>query len=156
METPWPSTLRAKGLDRLRIGFCNFANQVLAAVGAELGRVQALEIDELNSVCITLIGIALQSPNSAMKELSLPYEDDTASSIEKHVVPALRHPNCSLAKLRFFAYDEEHQAAAKMVEDKLRSRCGLFALLQGQQVGQKSPLRRLPVELFRLVGKALS
>ncbi|KAH6572380.1 hypothetical protein BASA62_003429 [Batrachochytrium salamandrivorans] len=34
-----------------------------------------------------------------MKELKLEYQNDTASSIEDHLVPALKHPNCNLAKL---------------------------------------------------------
>ncbi|KAH9254261.1 hypothetical protein BASA81_007862 [Batrachochytrium salamandrivorans] len=91
-----------------------------------------------------------------LRELVLPYVDDAASSIENHLVPALKHPNCNLVKLSFRAYEPEHEEATKRVEDMFHNRLALFALLQGRQVRRLyCPLRRLPVEMLRLVGEVL-
>ena len=72
------------------------------------------------------------------------------------MVPALRHPNCPLTKLSLSAYEPGHEAAAKAVENKFCKRRALFVLLQGQQIRRLyCPLRRLPVEIFRMVGQVL-
>ncbi|KAH9251153.1 hypothetical protein BASA81_011052 [Batrachochytrium salamandrivorans] len=148
--------LRAKGLDKLRFFNCTFINKTLVVVGAELGRIKTLEMcSDLSDASIALIALALQSPNSEVKELMLPY-GDIASSIETHLVPVLKHPNCNLVKLSFRAYEPEHEEAAKRVEDMFYNRLALFTLLQGRQVRrQYCPLRRLPVEMFRLAGAVL-
>ncbi|KAH9253663.1 hypothetical protein BASA81_008281 [Batrachochytrium salamandrivorans] len=75
------------------------------------------------------------------------------SSIEKHLVFALRHPNCNLVQLVFVTNQPEHEAAAKVIMDMLHILRALLALLQGQKVYY--PLKRLPVYLFRLVGTML-
>ncbi|KAH9254587.1 hypothetical protein BASA81_007344 [Batrachochytrium salamandrivorans] len=149
--------LRAKGLDKLRVvcvAYCDFVNETLAVVGVELGRIKRLLISRrLNDASIALIALALQSPNSEVKELRLWY-DDTASSIETHLVPALKHPNCNLAEL--LLWYSEHREAARRVNYTFRKRLALFVLLQGRQVRRwYCPLRRLPVEMFRLVGQVL-
>ncbi|KAH6568919.1 hypothetical protein BASA62_005190 [Batrachochytrium salamandrivorans] len=144
--------LRAKGLDKLHVVKCDFVNQTLAVFGIELGRIKRWEIySNLSDASIGLIALTLQSPNNEMKELKLDY---AASSIETHLVPALKHPNCNLDKLVLWAYESEHKEAAKAVEDTLRDRLALFVLLQARQVKRRyCPLRRLPVEMFRLVVK---
>ncbi|KAH9255839.1 hypothetical protein BASA81_006240 [Batrachochytrium salamandrivorans] len=150
--------LRAKGLDKLRFHNCDFVNETLAKVGVEIGRIKRLilECRRINDAFIKLIVLVLQSPNSEVKELRLWYGDNTASIVKDHLVPALKHPNCNLAKLSLWAYDPDHEAAAKRVEDTFRNRLALFVLLQGRQVKRRyCPLRRLPVEMFRLVGKVL-
>ncbi|KAH9261930.1 hypothetical protein BASA81_000586 [Batrachochytrium salamandrivorans] len=150
--------LRAKGLDKLRFYYCGFVNETLAKVGVEIGRIKRFEGNShLNAASIALIALTLQSPNNEMKELKVEYTNDTVSSIENHLVPALKHPNCNLAKLFFWAYEPEHEEVAKRMENALRNRRALFALLQGKQVRRRSscPLRRLPVEMLRLVGKSL-
>ncbi|KAH9257343.1 hypothetical protein BASA81_004500 [Batrachochytrium salamandrivorans] len=147
--------LRAKGLAELRLVFCDFVDETLAVIGVDIGRIKRLmlEDDRVNDASVELIALTLQSPNNEMKELVLDY---AASSIETHLVPALKHPNCNLAELLLLAYDE-HKEAAKKVEDMFHNRRALFALLQGQQVRRRSPcpLRRLPVEMLRLVGMVL-
>ncbi|KAH9246205.1 hypothetical protein BASA81_016239 [Batrachochytrium salamandrivorans] len=147
--------LRAQGLDTLRLWDCRFVNETLAVVGVELGRIKRLDFDGfLNDASIKLIALALQSPNNEMKDLALLYNDDMASSIENHLVPALMHPN--FVHLRFCTQHPRHEAATKTIQRQLRNRRALFALLQGQQVRRKyCPLRRLPVEMLRLVGAAL-
>ncbi|KAH9255828.1 hypothetical protein BASA81_006229 [Batrachochytrium salamandrivorans] len=149
--------LGAKGLNKLRFAYCDFADETLAVAGVELDRIKKLEIDGyLNGAPIELISLALQSPNSEMKELALPYDDDTASSIEDYLVPVSKHPNCNLDKLVLWAYNE-HEEAARKVEDTFRKHRALFVLLQGRQLRRRyCPLRRLPVEMFRLVGQVLS
>ncbi|KAH9261462.1 hypothetical protein BASA81_000118 [Batrachochytrium salamandrivorans] len=143
--------LRAKGMDMLRLFNCDFVDEILAIVGLEVGRIKKLDIyGHLNDASIELIALALQAPNNEMKKLRLTY-NDMASSIETYLVPALRHPNCNLAKLGLPTYG----GSAKTIQ-VFRKRRALFALLQGQQVKRRyCPLRRLPVEMFRLVGKAL-
>lgn len=123
----------------------------------EIGQTKRLEIGgNLDGASIAQISLALQPSNSEMKELSLWYTSRTISGIENYLVSALRHPNCNLVKLRILAYELEHKAAAKTMEDKFCNCLALFVLLQGQQVRRLCcPLRRLPVGLLRLVGKAL-
>ncbi|KAH9251149.1 hypothetical protein BASA81_011048 [Batrachochytrium salamandrivorans] len=147
--------LREKGLDKLCLDFCNFVNVTLTVVGVELGRIKRLDIDgPFNDASFAQIALALQAPNSEMRELKLEYYYNTMSGIENHLMLALRHPNCNLAKLSLLAH--QHGEAARSVESKFRNRRALFALLQGQQVRRLyCPLRRLPVEMLRLVGMAL-
>ncbi|KAH9244993.1 hypothetical protein BASA81_017547 [Batrachochytrium salamandrivorans] len=148
--------LRAKGLDELCLRDRSFADEALAAAGVEIGRIKRLDLSyiTLDNASLELIALVLQSPNSEMKELTLWYDGSTASSIEGHLVSALRHPNCNLAKLSLQA--DQHREAAGRVEDMFHNHRALFVLLQGRQVRrQYCPLRRLPVEMFRLVGKML-
>ncbi|KAH9250867.1 hypothetical protein BASA81_011255 [Batrachochytrium salamandrivorans] len=146
--------LKAKGLDKLRIYNCGLFDETLAVVGIELGRIKRLDVDCLNDASIKLLALALQSPNNEMKELQLWNDSDMKSSIKDHLVPALKHPNCSLAKLYLFTIPPHE--ADKTVEDRFYKRRKLFALLQGQQVRRLyCPLRRLPVDLLRLVGAML-
>ncbi|KAH6569105.1 hypothetical protein BASA62_005084 [Batrachochytrium salamandrivorans] len=64
--------LRAKGLDKLRVAYCDFSNETLAVVGVEVGRIKILELgDYLNDASIKLIALALKSPNSELRELKL-------------------------------------------------------------------------------------
>ncbi|KAH6568920.1 hypothetical protein BASA62_005191 [Batrachochytrium salamandrivorans] len=144
--------LRAKGLDKLRVAYCDFSNETLAVVGVEVGRIKILELgDYLNDASIKLIALALKSPNSELRELKLWYVNPMASSIENHLVPVWKHPNCNLAKLSFRVYHPMHKEAAKAVEAMFCNRLALFVLLQGRQVKRRHcPLRRLPVEMFRL------
>ncbi|KAH9257345.1 hypothetical protein BASA81_004502 [Batrachochytrium salamandrivorans] len=150
--------LRAKELDMLRLYYCDFADETLAVVGVDIGRIKRLMLEDgrVNDASIAQIAIALKSPNSELQELALRYNDNTASSIETHLVPALKHPDCNLIKLSLPAY-QEHREAARRVESKFCDRLALFALLQGRQVRRLyCPLRRLPVEMFRLVGQMLN
>ncbi|KAH9256090.1 hypothetical protein BASA81_005866 [Batrachochytrium salamandrivorans] len=149
--------LGAKGLDKLRFFSCHFANETLIAVGVELGQIKMLEIySNLSDASIKLIALTLRSPDSELRELNLEHRNDTASSMENHLMPALKHPNCNLAKLSFRVYHPMHVETTQRVADMLRNRLALFALLQGQQVRRRyCPLRRLPMEMFRLVGMVL-
>ncbi|KAH6561936.1 hypothetical protein BASA62_009498 [Batrachochytrium salamandrivorans] len=150
--------LRAKGLDRLRLSTVSFTNSILAAVGVELGRTKRLDLgySNLNDASLEQIATALESPNNEMKELKVECAGSTMSGIKDHLVPALKHPNCNLAKLSLWTSQAEHREAALRVEDMFHNRLALFALLQGQQVKRRyCPLKRLPVEMFRLVGKVL-
>ncbi|KAH9248597.1 hypothetical protein BASA81_013781 [Batrachochytrium salamandrivorans] len=149
--------LRAKGLDKLRLYRCDFADETLAVVGIELGRIKRLDFGgRLNDASIKLIALALLSPNSEVEELVLEYAHSTMSGIEDHLVPALKHPNCNLSELSLWTSQAEHREAALKVESKFHNRLALFVLLQGQQIRRlRSPLKRLPVDLFRLVGQVL-
>ncbi|KAH9247217.1 hypothetical protein BASA81_015157 [Batrachochytrium salamandrivorans] len=118
--------LRAKGLDKLRFAYCGFVNETLVGVG--LGRIKRLDLgySNLNDASVELIALALQSLNSEMKELVLRYDDNTAKSIEDHLVPALKHPNCNLVKLYLWTGPAMHREAARRVEDMFRNRLALF------------------------------
>ncbi|KAH9261929.1 hypothetical protein BASA81_000585 [Batrachochytrium salamandrivorans] len=142
--------LRAKGLDKLRLVFCDFVDETLAVIGVDVGRIKRLMLEggRVSDASIELIALALQSPDNEMKELVLEY---AASSIETHLVPALKHPNCNLAKLSLSTFG----GGAKVAEH-FHKRLAFFVLLQGRQVRRLyCPLRRLPVEMLRLVGAAL-
>ncbi|KAH9254221.1 hypothetical protein BASA81_007822 [Batrachochytrium salamandrivorans] len=132
--------LRAKGLDRLHFYDCEFADETLAVVGAEIDRIKRLEIfNNLNTTSIVQITFALQSPNNEMAELALGYIGPTMSSIGYYLALALKHPNCKLVKLRLWAYLLQHQAITQTIEDKFCNQRALFVLLQGQQVRRKVP-----------------
>ncbi|KAH9260076.1 hypothetical protein BASA81_001848 [Batrachochytrium salamandrivorans] len=149
--------LGAKGLDRLHLFNCEFVDETLITVGVELGRIKRLILgrSRVSDAAVAQIALTLQSPNNEMKEFKLECNWD-AASIENHLLPALKHPNCNLAELSFRAYGPEHKAAAERMEDMFYKRLALLALLQGQQVRRLyCPLRRLPVEMLRLVGKVL-
>ncbi|KAH9254267.1 hypothetical protein BASA81_007868 [Batrachochytrium salamandrivorans] len=51
-----------------------------------------------------------------MKELVLRYDGNRARSIEDHLVPALKHPNCNLAKLSLWASQEHVETAQESCE----------------------------------------
>ncbi|KAH9256500.1 hypothetical protein BASA81_005415 [Batrachochytrium salamandrivorans] len=146
--------LKASGLDKLYVTHCGFFDETLAVVGIELGRIKRLDVDCLNDASIKLIALALQSP-SEMKALWLWSNSDMKSSIKNHLLPALKHPNCSLAELMFLPNEQEYEAAIITLRQSHKRRA-LLALLQGQQVRRLyCPLRRLPAEMLRLVGKIL-
>ncbi|KAH9244992.1 hypothetical protein BASA81_017546 [Batrachochytrium salamandrivorans] len=126
--------LRAKGLDKLYFAYCDFVNETLAVVGVKLGRIKRLEVNgRLNDASIELIALALKSPNNELRELVLLYDDNTVSSIEDHLVSALKHPNCNLAKLSLWPGQAEHREAARRVEAVFRKRRTLLVLLQAPQ-----------------------
>ncbi|KAH9260410.1 hypothetical protein BASA81_001580 [Batrachochytrium salamandrivorans] len=133
--------LRAKGLDKLQFFHCYFVNETLVAVGMEIGRIKRLDLglSILNGASIELIALVLQSPNNELRELKSWHCWD-AANVENHLVPALKHPNCNLAKLVL----SMSGGSAKTMED-FYNRLALFVLLQGQQRKRKSqcPLRRL-------------
>ncbi|KAH9256397.1 hypothetical protein BASA81_005311 [Batrachochytrium salamandrivorans] len=148
--------LRAKGLDELFFYFCDFIGETLAAVGVEVGRIKRLSLGNsiVNDASVAQIALALLSPNNEMKELRIDNWDKV--SIETYLVPALRHPNCNLARLELVSFQSEREAVAGRVTGPFHNRRALLVLLQGQQVRRlRCPLRRLPVDLLRLVGKML-
>ncbi|KAH9246204.1 hypothetical protein BASA81_016238 [Batrachochytrium salamandrivorans] len=148
--------LMARGSDMLCLYYCDFVNETLAAVGLGVGRIKrlALEDSTLDNASLEQICLALKSPSNELRELKLKYEGDTESTIEDQLVPALKHPNCNLVELSLRAY--QHNEAANKVEDMFYNRLALFVLLQGQQARRLyCPLRRLPVEMLRLVGQML-
>jgi hypothetical protein len=153
--------LRAKGLKKLWLDECKFINNALAVIGVEVGRVKSLHVEssKVDGAFIEQISSALQTPNNLLRELTLPYEKKTASGIELFLVPALSHPNCSLILLDFVTRGEARRAAAKAAMERFETICKqrvLLVLLQGQQVRRFGcPLRRLPVEMVRLVGGVL-
>ncbi|KAH6573772.1 hypothetical protein BASA62_002773, partial [Batrachochytrium salamandrivorans] len=106
-----------------------FVKATLAAVGVEVGRIKSLNVlyADLNDASIRLTALALQSPDSELRELKLEYTNDTTSSIETRLVPASKHPNCNLAKLSLSTY-----GGAKVAEH-FHKRLALFVLLQGRQ-----------------------
>ncbi|KAH9251154.1 hypothetical protein BASA81_011053 [Batrachochytrium salamandrivorans] len=140
-------------LAKLELIECEFSQTTVFSLPKSIARLKITS--SVNNASVAQIALALKSPNSELRELVLPYGHDAASSIENHLVPALKHPNCNLTKLSFWAY-LEHEKAAERMEDMFYNRLALFTLLQGRQVRRLyCPLRRLPVEMFRLVGQVL-
>ncbi|KAH9251507.1 hypothetical protein BASA81_010538 [Batrachochytrium salamandrivorans] len=145
--------LRTKGLDKLRLFDCDFVNETLAVVGVEIGRIKRLDLgfSNLDDASVELLALALQSPDGELRELML-WHNWSAASIKDHLLPALKHPNCNLVKLSLSNFEGQTEAAG----DAFRNRLALFVLLQGQQMKKRyCPLRRLPGDLFRLVGMVL-
>ncbi|KAH9259545.1 hypothetical protein BASA81_001966 [Batrachochytrium salamandrivorans] len=144
--------LEARGLEALRFEECRFAKVALAAIGMEIARVERLELD-LDELSIEQVSLALQSPGNQLRELCLGFCDTGVDSI---LVPALRHPNCGLTRLQLTSALPGRKPVLDRIQQNFSQRVALFTLLQGQQVRRLyCPLRRLPVDLLRLVGNLL-
>ena len=142
----------------LSMGGCAFEGRLLLAVGADLFRLGSLKVSStMDDAPFAMIAAALQSPDCAMKTLDLLYWLNTVKSIETHVVPALLHPNCSLTKLRLPSSDQPaNEVRTKFLECQVTKHHAMFVLLQGQQMRRRPcPLRKLPVEMFRMMGALL-
>ncbi|KAH9257344.1 hypothetical protein BASA81_004501 [Batrachochytrium salamandrivorans] len=129
--------LKVKGLDKLHFYDCDFVDETLAVIGVDVGRIKRLMLEggRVSDASIELIALALKSPNNEMKELKVECAGSTMSGIKDHLVPALKHPNCNLAKLSLRAYRDRE--AAGRVEAMFRNRLALFVLLQGKQVRRR-------------------
>jgi hypothetical protein len=150
--------LRTRGLETLHFDECSFTNGALTEIGVGLGYLKKLVVERIrvNKASMEQISLALQSPNNQLRELKLPYDASAAVGIETILMQALKHPNCGLTRLDFAASGVEWKSAARVTVERFEKRRELFALLQGQQVRRLGcPLRRLPVEMMRLVAQLI-
>ena len=147
--------LRTKGLDRLCLRLSQFAKDALVAIGPDIRHVRRLDIFEhLNDRMVKYISDAFQHPDCALVELFLVYGGDMGRSIDRHLVPALKHPNCRLTKLQFHSFGYVNPAAVN-IKKQFDVGHALFALLHGRRRRGLCLLQRLPVEMFRMMGKML-
>ncbi|KAH9256420.1 hypothetical protein BASA81_005334 [Batrachochytrium salamandrivorans] len=152
--------LRTRELKLLRIDACDFAKQTMDVLGLEVARLERLDLEHCNldEAYIEQISLALQSSDCGLRELLLHVDSGTANGLEIHLLPALRHPNCVLTRLHLLAPTNiaEYKTLATRIHTefaKVRQRRTVLVLLQARK--RNSPLKRLPVEVFRLVGNAL-
>ncbi|KAH9255307.1 hypothetical protein BASA81_006759 [Batrachochytrium salamandrivorans] len=148
--------LKTSGLDVLDFFICNGVNETLAALGDELVHVRKLGVEYcgLDKTALELIALALQCPGNRLRELHLSYDVRTLASMGAHLLPALNSPACKLGKVSFRNVFPVYDSSAETAAANFCKRLGLLTLLQGQQVRRQRPsqLRRLPVELLRMVG----
>ena len=120
-----------------------------ALQAARVGTIQRLHMDMVlqKAEMVTLVH-ALTAGHGNLKEIRVTYHAGFAGMWEA----ILKSPRISLTKLTFFGGDAR---AARMCA-VFSKRQALLALLQGQQVRRfQNELRRLPVEMFRMVGAFL-
>jgi hypothetical protein len=148
---------QAKGLRKLLMVYSDCADQVAVAMNAELAQVERLMLSVLRlATSIEQISLALQSPRNRLRELDLELGGDTMAAVETHLLPALRHSNCALTTLELFSWTPEHKQMIDKINGDFSTRLEVLVLLSGQQVTRlRCPLRRLPVEMLRLVGGML-
>ena len=113
---------------------------------ADISRVRSLDIHGSNFAEATINKIGDAIMGGHLRELRVSLAD-----ISDIMGPALKHPNCALVKL-----DVQRPMFGEFPASlqKFRVRVGMFALL----LARKRPngrLKRLPVEMFRLVGQML-
>lgn len=90
---------------------------------------------------------AATTGNGNLKEVVVHF-DYTKGDVWKSII---KSPSSSLTKLTF---SNEHDQRGRELSIELRKRQALLALLQGQQVRRlQNTLRRLPVEMIRMVGQ---
>lgn len=143
-----------KVLSKLSISECSFADVMLITAGDALSRVVHLELCErdLNGVSVKCLSKALCVPGCAIRHLTLPYTASTAQAIDDYLVPVLKRPECTLKALYPYCYETVYQARMCTLKWSFAKWQRVFILLQGQQVRRfHSPLRRLPVEMFRVL-----
>lgn len=151
--------LKTSGLDVLDFFICNGVNETLAALGDELVHVRKLGVEYcgLDKTAFELIALALRCPGNRLRELHLSYDVRTLTSMGAHLLPALNSPACKLGKVSFRNVFPVYDSSAETAASNFCKRLGLLALLQGQQVRRRpagrNQLRRLPVELIRMLGR---
>lgn len=153
--------LRVGPMDRLSLnaGAIHDLETFLPVVGTSVSRIKSLELRNvynLTAPTCAILAEALHLPECVMTELSFRYNDYVAYSIDHELLPAINHPACRLSKLYVGCGWTHHGDRVDTIMTSFYNRNALFVLLQGQQVRRLNHgLRRLPVELFRMVGALL-
>ena len=151
---PIEDLLYKRGLERFCIKYSRYQVEWVKVFAYQLGRVKHVALDGfIDDALAATLATVLQWPGVyQMESLFVRFDETNAASIKSKLVPALKSPACRLKKLSFGGSEEEGDD----LEDAFRFRVAMFALLQGQQVRRlQNPLRRLPVEMFRMVGMML-
>ena len=151
IRRPLCARLRLGTLDSLTIGWT--PDTAMSMVGSRLHRIKNLTFHwgntSISRRSVAQIAYALHSSASAMR--SLDFSVKNMNDFKALVLPAVEHPNCALVKLEHWGphYREAIQ--------RFHRRVAIFALLYGAQVRRRKhcALRRLPVEMFRLVSQMM-
>lgn len=141
---------RRCALNALKMYRCEFVNIFIEAMGCAMAQIVELNVDDyVNAASVELIARALQSDSGVMRMLTMRCASHTSAAIEGSLCAALRHPNCILTKMTFYA----PSVTVYAMERRFHSRLAMLVLLEGRQVRRfHCALRKLPVELFRMVG----
>ena len=136
---------RLDTLDTLNISLWNQVGDAVLEM-MDLGRISRLHVEHECDLERTQ-QIALSLPGGRTKELTVWYNQGT----KEHLLPALRRSG--LTKLSF--YNGNLKEAQEVVR-KFDAKIALLTLLCGRvRRPVTNPLCRLPVELFRMVGKMM-
>lgn len=144
--------IQASAMEALCFFGCNFTEATLEAMGDQLSRVTGLVIGDADDGAIIHVANALKTTGNKIQVLRLLYDGKTINCIKAHLLPALRHPNCNALDMSFLT-NMEYDDQATEVAFTFHRRHLLFAFLQGRLPGKcHGALRRLPAELYRMVG----
>ena len=130
-------------LEKLRINGCGFTTLLLSMVDPT--RLRTLDLEELYTMDTVML-IAHTLRNGTLKRLAIPFNHDDQKAVREHILPAIAHS--SLTSLELYG-----GGAALEEVGKFRRRVALLTLLLARKPHRR--LRKIPVEMFRLVGQLL-
>ena len=147
--------LDAKGMNGLRLGWVNNRDSIIDILGTSIGKAKSVRIDDVSAdrSCVDTIALALQSPDCEMESLMLWYTidpDDPVNTLWYDLAPALKRPECTLKSLKLEMWAGQRCRVVRT----FRLWHAMFALLLARNKPHRK-LRKLPVEMFRLVGQML-
>ena len=151
--------LGERRMDEVRILNCHFGDETIEMLGrrSQLGRIKSLHLGrngDVSTDAILAIALALKVPNNEMRDLTLAWPSGIPGAVQDCLAVALNQPNCALSALDLCQLRAYRRVDVALTKD-FRGKCVLFCLLQGRQRRFNSPLQRLPVEMFRMVGALL-
>lgn len=147
------SRLRSSPMDRLCLGTFSEDDVVMREIGAAMNQAVCLELygRELSRPTFELLAAALHAPDSVLKSLMCFYALQSAVGVDDYLLPAIMHPLCRLTKLQVHGDTFPPRGYHRSVVIAFKVGLKLFALLQGRLRARNNVLRKLPVEIFRMV-----
>ena len=150
----------AKHLDATAMDFVYLSrgvnlDTVLQCVGTRITNVRKLGLDgPLDDAALELILTWMCSGVVRNRVVYLEYSYANRAGLERVIFPALRRPDHQLTRFYLMINDMEDMVVTKRVEAEFNRSVSLFALLQARswRLGARCALRRLPVDLFRVLG----
>ena len=142
-------SIAAPDLKTLTIKSRNFVANPLAL--ENFPKLHTLDVTDCTPDLIFMVHLADQIMRGWLRVLRLPHATAYLDLVMTCLVPVLKHPGCALEKLEF---DVPSALVTRTVTAPFRIRLGMFTLLQARRKPH-GKLKRLPIEMFRLVGQML-
>ena len=145
--------LHERGMDHFHIRCCSFTEAALIAAGDALKRVKKLSTDcHCDDQRLYYVTQALRAPGCEIQVLRLYTRLCSTTQLDNSLWPALRDVNCTLKSIGMERFDEVCKVEVAVFHNRVR----LFVLLSAQRLRRTNHvLRKLPVEMFRVLGTFL-